>query len=472
VNAARFPNPPHETALSVDAFLAQLDARGEQAAIANRDGVCTYAALVARVRGHAQRLADASLQRASVLLVDDYNVDSIAMLLALWLTGNVVALSVPKPDPQLDALAASAGCSARVQRDDQGAYAFTWRAAGIAPAAVARVLATREPGFIVFSSGSTGPAKGVVHRVAPFLDRYAHAEPCGALLAFLLFDHIGGLVTVLHALSTGGTLVIPGERTPHEVGRCIGAHRVETLHVSPTLLNLALSSGALRDRDLGSLRRVYYGTEPTSPQLLARVSAALPGVEMRQLYGMSEIGVLPCHGATDDGLWIRVDDPRYQLRVVDGILQVRGPTNLVGYLAGEMPLTDDGYFITADLADERDGHFRVTGRAADIINVGGKKVFPATVEAALKELADVLDVVVYGTPNPLLGQIVAARFLLAAPESLDSLRQRMYAHLKGVLSPEQIPRTVSISDTPLHTSRFKKMRHPDAAAPVAPSSTH
>jgi long-chain acyl-CoA synthetase len=139
---------------------------------------------------------------------------------------------------------------------------------------------------------------------------------------------------------------------------------------------------------------------------------------------------------------------------------VRGKTNMVGYLSNTASLSDDGYLITEDLAEENDGFFRVTGRAVDVINVGGKKVFPSDVERVLMDIGNVSDVVVYGQPNLLLGQIVAARFTLSEPEELEGFRVKLYKNIRGILSPEQLPRLISISETPLHTSRFKKMRNP------------
>jgi hypothetical protein len=76
------------------------------------------------------------------------------------------------------------------------------------------------------------------------------------------------------------------------------------------------------------------------------------------------------------------------------------------------------------------------------------------------KLENVSDVVVYAHPNHLLGQVVAARFTLFEPEKLDDFRVRLYRSIRGIFSPEELPRVISISERPLHTSRFKKMRNP------------
>jgi len=446
--------------MQVETFLDHLRTGADRPAIVSDEGRFTYAELCRQIDVYAETLAAQSVSDCCVLLVDNYSFNSVCLLFALWRCNNVVALSVPKSAEQLANLANAAG--ARFTVTGNGPQGFSVLAndnAGL-PSTVAGLVSRRQAGFIVFSSGSTGPAKGVVHEVAPFFERYLKAEQCGAILAFLLFDHIGGLVTVLQALATHGTLVLPNERSPQEVGRCIETFKVQTLHVSPTLLNLATITGVFQTWDTGSLQRIYYGSEPSSSEAIQRIARTLPQVRLNQLYGMSEIGVLPCRGLDGDSAWMTVDDPAYSLRVVDGILQVRGATNMLGYLTGPGELSDDGYLITQDLAEEREGYFRVSGRAVDVINVGGKKVFPSHVESVLMGIDNVSDVVVYGQPNPLLGQIVAARFTLVEPETLEVFKPRLYAAIRDVLAAEQLPRLITVSDTPLFTSRFKKMRHP------------
>ncbi|WDR34995.1 fatty acid--CoA ligase family protein [Pseudomonas serboccidentalis] len=443
--------------------MAHLKSAGNPLAIVSDEGRFTYDQLHAQITAYGAELAAKSVRDSCVLLVDNYSFNSVCMLFALWLHNNVVALSVPKGEEQLAQLSGAAGARFSVI-GGMPEFAVIQHANSFVPTTVDGLLSQHQAGFIVFSSGSTGPAKGVVHSIAPFFERYLGAERCGAILAFLLFDHIGGLVTVLQALATHGTLILPQERSPQEVGRCIEAFNVQTLHVSPTLLNLATITGVFQKWNTTSLQRIYFGSEPSSPEAIQRIANLMPHVQLQQLYGMSEIGVLPCRSKDGDSAWMKVDDPKYSLRVVDGILQVRGATNMLGYLGNDGDLSSDGYLITHDLAEEHEGYFRVTGRAVDLINVGGKKVFPSHVESVLMGLENVSDVVVYAQPNPLLGQIVAARFTLFEPETLEAFKVRLYQHVRGVLAQEQLPRVISIAETPLYTSRFKKMRHPGVLA--------
>ena len=99
-----------------------------------------------------------------------------------------------------------------------------------------------QPGLLTFSSGSSGPPKAGLHDFSLFLEKFHRLRPPRRMISFLLFDHIGGLNTMLACLSSLGCLVIPHERTPEAVAEAIEKGRAETLPTSPTFLNLFYSA--------------------------------------------------------------------------------------------------------------------------------------------------------------------------------------------------------------------------------------
>jgi long-chain acyl-CoA synthetase len=107
-----------------------------------------------------------------------------------------------------------------------------------------------------------------------------------------------------------------------------------------------------------------------------------------------------------------------------------------------------------------DGEYlRILGRASDLINVGGQKVYPAEVENALMQLDNVEDVAVFGKAHPMMGQIVGARFKLKEPEPLDQFKRRMNAFARERLAKFQIPVFVELAGGDQFGVRFKKLRH-------------
>ena len=97
-----------------------------------------------------------------------------------------------------------------------------------------------RPGLVLFSSGSTGKCKAMVHDLLGILEKFKVSRHCLRSVTFLLFDHIGGINTLLYVLSNGGCLITLQSREPDEVLRTIEKFKGELLPTSPTFINLIL----------------------------------------------------------------------------------------------------------------------------------------------------------------------------------------------------------------------------------------
>lgn len=320
------------------------------------------------------------------------------------------------------------------------------------------LAADGRPGLVLFSSGSTGQPKAILHDLDRLVEKFLAPRPAARILSFLLLDHIGGINTLLHGLSHGGTVVCVKDRRPETVCRAIERHRVEVLPTSPTFLNLLLISGEHRRHDLSSLRLITYGTEPMPASTLERLGREFPEVRLRQTYGLSELGILSSQSRDDGSLWVKVGGEGYETKVVDDVLWIRARSAFLGYLNAPNPIDGEGWFNTQD-AIERDGEWlRFLGRTSEIINVGGQKVYPAEVESVLLELDNVADATVRGEPNPIIGQCVVARVNLRAPEPAAAFTSRMRRFCRGRLAPYMIPMKVELVDSEQFNARCKRMR--------------
>lgn len=320
------------------------------------------------------------------------------------------------------------------------------------------LAARRHPGLILFLSGSTGKSKAILHDLVPMLAKYMPPRPANRIICFLLLDHIGGVNTMFHTLAHGGTVIPVTDRTPAAVCKAIEQHSAEILPTSPSFLNLLLLSGVYQDYDLSSLRIVTYGTELMPVTTLSKLRRALPGVDLRQTYGLSEVGILQSKSRPDGSLWLKVGGNGYETKVVDGVLWIRAESAMMGYLNAPPAFDEEGWFNTED-AVEQDGEWlRFLGRRSEIINVGGVKVYPAEVEAILLEIPEVMDATVRGQPNELVGQVVVARVTLAHPEPTLHFKTRMRKYFSGRVPPSMVPARVEIVDAPQHNERFKRIR--------------
>lgn len=446
-----------------DQLLESLVPIGPRRAIAEGEQAHTYAGLLTAVDDSCALLDRHDITPGQVIaLQGDFSFRAIALLLALFRRRCVVALLSPgagELEQRLDD-----ACASGLFFCTGGEPLFSPRSAPPAHPLLAELVSEGDAGFIIFSSGSSGRPKAILHGLEQFLAGYGRARKPMATLAFLLFDHIAGLDTLFYTLHAGGSLVLTGDRGPQAVCRLIERWRVEVLPVSPSFLKLLCLSAAAEGLDLSSLRIITYGSEPMDPATLARVAALFPGVTLRQKYGASEFGAPAARTREDapagqEGLWIRLDSEQVGVKVEEGILWLRAPTTMRGYLNAEAPPLVDGWYCTGDRVEVDGPWLRILGRESDLINVGGEKVFPSEVEAVIKELDWVAEVAVTGEAHPMLGQVVRA-LVRPAPGAADAseLRALVRRHCSARLARHKVPMKIVITDEALTSERQKTLR--------------
>ena len=275
----------------------------------------------------------------------------------------------------------------------------------------------QRPGLVLFTSGTSGEPKAAVHDFPALLEKFKTKRKSLRTINFLLFDHWGGLNTMFHILSNGGAVITIDDRSPDIICAFIEKYQIELLPTSPTFLNLLLISEAYKRYDLSSLRVISYGTEPMPENTLKKVNSLFPSVRFQQTYGLIELGVLRAKSKSSDSLWVKVGGEGFETRVVDGILQIKAQSAMMGYLNAQSPFTDDGWYNTGDAVEVDGEYIKVLGRKSECINVGGEKVYPVEVENVIQEIGNVADVRIYGETNPITGNIVCAKIMLIEEEN-------------------------------------------------------
>ncbi len=317
------------------------------------------------------------------------------------------------------------------------------------------------PGLVLFSSGSTGKSKAAVHDFAKLLDKFRIPRHAMRSISFLLYDHIGGVNTLLYTLSNAGCLITLSNRQPSYVMKIIEQFSVELLPTSPSFINLMLISGAHEQYDISCLSTVTYGTEPMPSSTLEQFHARFPTIKLLQTYGLSELGILRSKSKDSSSLWMKIGGEGFETRVVDGILHIKAHSAMLGYLNAPSPFTSDGWFDTGDLVIQDGEYVRVLGRQSEIINVGGQKVFPAEVESVLMALPDVAEAEVYGKENGILGNVVAAKIRLnnaATDMSKAELKTKLKRYCRQHLEHFKVPATILFDEAQQFSARFKKQR--------------
>jgi acyl-CoA synthetase (AMP-forming)/AMP-acid ligase II len=320
------------------------------------------------------------------------------------------------------------------------------------------LISSEIPGLVLFTSGSSGEPKGAVHNFEKLLSKFQVRRKSLLTINFLLFDHWGGLNTLFHVLSSGGSLVFLEKRNPDYVCRLIEKHKVELLPTSPTFLNMLLLSRSYERYSLSSLQIISYGSEPMPENLLQRLSTLFPEIKLQQTYGLIELGVMRSRSESNDSLWVKLGGEGYRTRVEDGILQIKSDSAMLGYLNANSPFTQDGWFITGDSVEVKGEYFRILGRKSEIINVGGEKVYPQEVENVILQIAGIGDVMVYAEANPITGKIVCAKVKYLGEKSDSEISRKIKSYCRQHLETFKVPVKVNVVDSTFESDRFKKRR--------------
>lgn len=443
----------------IDAFLRMFENRGAQEAVVHQDKSYSYAWMLDEVnKALAFIQASPDIMPGSVVALDgDYSPHALAWFLALVETGCIIVPITETFRAKKAEFYEIAEVGAEIKLDDAGETITPFERT-VTHDITCKLCDEQHPGVIIFSSGSTGKSKAAVHDCTLLMEKYKTPRKAKRTVPFMLFDHIGGINTVLHTLSSGGTIIILEDRTPTSVCQSIETHRVEVLPTSPTFLNLMLISGDHEKYDLSSLEVLAYGAEPMPETTLKRLHAALPDVQLMQNYGLSEVGIMQTKSESSDSLWVKVGGDGYDFRIRDGILEIKSSSAMLGYLNAPNPFTEDGWFITGDMVEVKGEYIRILGRDTEIINVGGEKVYPAEVESVIAEMPGVLDVSVTSESHAITGNIVKATVKLSTDEKRSEFRKRMTAFLSDRLPAYKIPQKVTLTDQDMYSDRFKKMR--------------
>jgi acyl-CoA synthetase (AMP-forming)/AMP-acid ligase II len=432
---------------------------GDAPALVHRERSYTYTEVLRQIAEWQGRLPAVGIEKGSVVVVDgSFTPGAVGLVLALIRVGAVVVPTTPLTRTLRDKYEEISEAGFTVEFDDRDEATVTRHDRVVTHALTKKLIARDHPGLVIFSSGSTGEPKAVLHDFVALLEKFKRAGIRKTTLSFLLFDHIGGMDSLFNSLSNGGTLVTSEGRDPEAVCKTIAAHQVHTLPASPTFLNLILISEAYKRYDLSCLKVIAYGTEPMPASLLARLTQAFPEAKFVQTYGISELGVMRTRSRENGSLWMKFSGEGFETKIVDGILWIRTPTAMLGYLNAPDLFDEEGWLNTQDAVEVDGEYVHILGRATDLVNVGGQKVYPAEVENVIMTMDNVRDVAVFGEPNPLLGQTLVARVNLINEEPLEAFKTRLRTFCRERLPRYQVPVRIEITEEDQFGQRLKKMR--------------
>lgn len=330
---------------------------------------------------------------------------------------------------------------------------------------------TNDEAYVIFSSGSTGIPKGIIHS---HKSACAYANMSAELYALADSDCMASVTPLHFDMSTfemfsgpsrgASTVLVPESvaALPASLARVLETEQCTILYAVPFSLIQLLEKGAIEQCDLHALRWIIHGGEPMAPSAIAKLQRILPGTRFSNSYGPAEVNQVTYfnypEAAIDESRPVPIGSPCKDVIVeiddTTGELLVASPTMMKGYLGrssdaecGIVSLMVDTirqarFYRTGDIVSvNSDGHLVFRGRADRQAKIRGYRIELDEIEMALGSYEDVVEAAAIVSAD---GQFVEA--FVRVGEKAEFLVVELIAHLRKRLPRYAIPKTVNVLD--------------------------
>jgi long-chain acyl-CoA synthetase len=329
-------------------------------------------------------------------------------------------------------------------------------------------------GYIFYTSGTTGQPKGaminhanMIHSAMTFVTLMGLGREQRSIVVVPMSHISGSVAVVATTLVAGGTLIILDGFDAGSFLETAARERMTHTILVPTMYNLCLLRADFAAHDLSAWRIAGYGGAPMPEVTIERLSEALPGAGLYNLYGATETTSAVTY-LTPDHAFTRRDTvgraaPGVHILIMDGDDR-EVPTGAIGevWISGAVVVAGywdnpsataasfcGGYWRSGDLGFvDEDGFIHVVDRAKDMICRGGYKIFSAEVEAVLASHDAVFEAAVVAKPCPVLGERVHA-FVALRADAGEVGPEALADHIVDRLADYKRPESWTISTEPL-----------------------
>ena len=296
------------------------------------------------------------------------------------------------------------------------------------------VILGEDPFNIMYSSGTTGLPKGIVHthdiRIAygtSFATAFRLAPESVTLHAGAIVFN-GAFVDLMPTVFQGATYVLMPQFDPFEFIECIHREKVTHVMMVPAQIIAMLNAPNFEPDRLASLEMILALGAPLHLEHKETLNRLLPG-RFYELYGLTEgfVTVLDKLDYADKPASVGIPLPLFEMKIVDAAGSV-APPNQVGEICGKGPILMPGYYKRSDLTAkaivdgwlysgdlgyvDEDGFLYLVDRKKDMIISGGVNVYPRDIEEVIVQHPDVNEVAVFGIADPKWGEVPLAAVTL------------------------------------------------------------
>lgn len=316
---------------------------------------------------------------------------------------------------------------------------------------VVAALQQSQSEITIFTSGTTGQPKKVIHSISTLARAVRLGERYkGQIWAYAYNPtHMAGLQVFFQAFENQNTLVNVFGKSREEVYQLIADKQITHISATPTFYRLLLPF----EKSYESVMRATLGGEKSDQHLYDAIGKIFPNAKINNVYASTEAGSL---FAAKGDCFLIPEAIRDKFKVVDDELLIH--KTLLG--SSESFEFSDDFYHTGDLiewVDKEAGLFRFKSRKNELINVGGYKVNPGEVENTIMAMDGVRQAFVYGKANSVLGNVLCADVLLEDGIIMTELniKKALAAQLQDFKIPRRIKFVEEISLT--RTGKLKRL---------------
>jgi acyl-coenzyme A synthetase/AMP-(fatty) acid ligase len=308
-------------------------------------------------------------------------------------------------------------------------------------------------GWWLYTSGTTGAPKPVRHTQESLARTIRSSSRASDLSWGLVYDpnRMAGMQVLLPGLRTRRPVFDAGiHDSLADRAAWLASRGVNALSATPTLWRQLLQTDAASG---WALRQITLGGEIADQRILTALRGAFPEAHITHVFASTETGAAFAVGDGREGfpLAYLTEAPRgVRLEIRDGILHVYSP--------GVSTAGPDGFASTGDVVEVIDDRVLFRGRDSGMVNVGGSKVWPEQVEAALREHPLVQDVVVSAKANAFSGQILVATVQVSDASEAIAVGRVIRSWAKERLTGAMVPASIKVVESLTGTATGKAAR--------------
>ncbi len=301
----------------------------------------------------------------------------------------------------------------------------------------------------IFTSGTTGLPKKVVHTVATLSRAVRSGEKHKNDIWGFAYNptHMAGFQVFFQAFFNANTIINLFRKDASEIIREIEGNQITHLSATPTFFRLLL----LEKEPHYSLKKLTCGGEKSDSSLYDRLREIFPNAKFNNVYAATEFGTLLC----SQGQFFKIPEALKEFAKIENN-ELKVHKSLVGDFDARLLVGD--FYSTGDIVEFCEDNpelFKFVGRSSSLVNVGGYKVNVEEVEDLLRAIPEISEAHVYGRKNSVTGNILCADVKLSAGKTLEKASIRSF--LISKLQSFKVPRIINIVEN-IEITRTGKLK--------------